>query len=240
MTKEFKSEAEKYECSRDVARIKARSDFLKLHEKSNFLITSLNEIVARHMFYINGKSWSHIANGEYYNKLIVSFTRTHFVLYDLIICNELIDASVLFRKQLELVSRLYELDGDIPINKLLKKTPNIKHLEFDLNKLYSDYSEVSHSSDIEKLQLLGTTIQKGKTYTSVYPQFDENSYVSYRHLFLLVTQYHYWIAEKYESWFEGYERKGDCTLYAKCYEAFNDIYYGHPMFKKLGAKQDEN
>ena len=61
------------------------------------------------MYYAESQSLNHISNREYYGKLMVSFIRTHFVLYDLIICDELVDAEVLFRKQLELVSRFVEL-----------------------------------------------------------------------------------------------------------------------------------
>ena len=73
------------------------------------------------MFFASDKSLKHVENGDYFSKLIVSFTKTHFILYGLIICNELIDASSLFRKQLELVSRLVELDRYIDISKLIKK-----------------------------------------------------------------------------------------------------------------------
>lgn len=234
MNKKHESQAQKYENAREHFRSKARHDFLCVHEKSNLLIASLNEVVARHMYYAESRSLNHINNGGYYGKLIVSFTRTHFVLYDLIICNELIDASVLFRKQLELVSRLVELEGNIDVSKLLKKTPNIKHLEFDLNRLYSAYTEVAHSSNVEKMNLLGFKNTENGRYSLVFPEFDENSYVSFYHLFLLVSQYHYWIAGKYEKWFEGYSRDEDCQIYTKCYELFNQIYYENPKFKKIG------
>ena len=237
MNSKIESQAQKYENSREHFRSKARSDFLRTHEKSNQLIVTLNEVVARHMYYVSGRSFSHIENGEYFNKLIVSFTRTHFILYDLIICNELIDASVLYRKQLELVSRLVELENNIDASKLLKKTPNIRHLEFDLNRLYSAYSEISHSSTVEKMYLLGSIDTEEGQYSAVFPIFDENSYVSFYHLFLLVTQFHYWIAGRYEEWFEDYSRDDDCKIYTKCYEAFNEIYYENPKFNKIGTNK---
>lgn len=236
MTEDFKSQAQKYEVSREAFRSKARHDFLSLHESANDLITALNEIVARHMFYVNGRSWSHIENGDYFSKLIVSFTRTHFILYDLIICNELLDASVLFRKQLELVSRLVELDSNIELSKLLKKTPNVKHLEFDLNRLYTAYTELAHSSVSDKMALLGRTESENGYFTTVFPEFSENSYVSFYHLFLLVSQYHYWIAEKYAVWFDDYEKEDDCAIYTKCYDAFNEVYYKNPKFSSIGSR----
>lgn len=234
MSNDNGSQAQKYEEAREHFRSVARSEFLSAHENSNQLIVNLNELVARHMYYASGRSFNHIENGEYFSKLIISFTRTHFILYDLIICNELIDASVLYRKQLELVSRLVELEKTIDASKLLKKTPNIKHLEFDLNRLYSEYSELSHSSTVEKMNLLGSIDTENGQYSAVFPVFNENSYVSLYHLFLLVTQYHYWIAERYEDWLEDYSRDDDCKIYTKCYEAFNEIFYENPKFTKIG------
>ena len=237
MNQKPESQAQKYEKSREHFRSKARSEFLQLNENTNLLVAALNEVVARHMYYVSGRSFEHIENGEYYSKLIVSFTRTHFILYDLIICNELVDASVLYRKQLELVSRLFELGKNIDISKLLKKTPRLQHLEFGLNRLYSDYSELTHSSTVEKLNLLGFIKAEGGHYSAVFPVFQENSYVSFYHLFLLVTQYHYWIAEKYEEWFEDYSRDEDCKIFTKCYEAFNEVYFDNPKFKNIGKSE---
>jgi hypothetical protein len=234
MNKEKESQAQKFENAREHFRNKSRSAFLGVHEKSHFLVVSLNEVVARHLYYAESRTLNHIENGDYYGKLIVSFTRTHFVLYDLIICNELIDAAVLFRKQLELVSRLVELEEKIDVSKLIKNTPKVNHLEFDLNRLYSAYSEITHSADPNSMDLLGSINAENGLYTSVFPRFDEDSYVSFYHLFLLVTQYHYWIADKYEKWFEGYSRDEDCKIYKKCYEAFNQIYYENPKFKRIG------
>jgi len=239
MNQKNESQAQKYEKNREFSRSRARSDFLDFHEKSGPLIAGLNELVATHMYYADGRSLNHIDNGEYYGGLIVSFTRTHFILYDLIICNELIDAAVLFRKQLELMSRLVELGSNIDVSKLLKKTPNPKCLEFDLNKMYSAYSEVSHSATVRNFSLLGFIDAKDGQFASVFPVFDENSYVSFHHLFLLVTQYHYWIAGKYEEWFKDYSRDEDCKLYTKCYEVFNQIYYENPSFKKIRQKRNE-
>lgn len=153
---------------------------------------------------------------------------------DLILSSELIESSVLLRKQFELMSRLVELDSGQDLSKLIKKTPNIKHLEHDLNKLYSEYSEISHSSDIQKLDLLGYTKSEKESYIAVYPVFQENSYVSALHLFLLVSQYHFWIVEKIESWFPGYDRSADCAVFTKCYEAYEQIYYKSPKFQKIG------
>ncbi|MCP5016956.1 MAG: hypothetical protein GY938_17065 [Ketobacter sp.] len=229
------SAAEKYESNRDHFRSEALKKFLSYHEKSNQFIAAMNEVVASHMLYASNKDWSHIEHGEYISKLIVSFTRSHFVITDHVMYGELIEAAVLLRKQFELMSRLVEIDSGVDIDRLLKKTPNVKHLESDLKKLYSEYSEITHSSDIQKLDLLGYLVKDKATYTAVYPVFQENSFVSALHLFLLFSQYHYWIVDKLEQWFPEYDRAGDCAMYAKCHEAYEEIYYKSPVFTSIGS-----
>lgn len=228
--------AEKYVRSRDQFRSEALKRFLGLHEKSNQYIAAMNEVVASHMLYVSGKDWSHIENGEYISKLIVSFTRSHFILTDHILHGELIESAVLLRKQFELMSRLVEINTGTDIEMLLKKTPNVKHLEHDLKRLYSDYSEITHSTDIQKLDLLGYVESNDESFVAVYPVFQENSYIFALHLFLLFSQYHFWMVEKLESWFSEYERANDCATYTKCYEAYEQIYYKSPVFKIIGQR----
>ena len=46
---------------------------------------------------------------QYKLLLVVSFMRTHYVVNELIIYSEIIEASTLMRKQLELIARLKEI-----------------------------------------------------------------------------------------------------------------------------------
>lgn len=234
MNNKIESYALKYEKRREHFKNVARTNFLGFHSFSNQLVASMNELVARHLLYAEGKKFEYSEQDEYIIKLIVSFSKTHFILSDLIICSELIDASVLLRKQFELMSRLVEIDKAIDVSKLIHRTPNVRHLENDLNRLYSVYSQLSHSSDIEKLNLTGSIKTDDGHFTAVYPVFSENSYVSMLHLYLLITQYHFWAVEKYESWFPEYKRKNDCALFVKCHEAYSEIYYKSPCFKDIG------
>lgn len=61
--------------------------------------------------------------------LIVSFIRTQLIVSEHILNSELIEATVLERKQLELIARLSEIDKKAKnketLNKLKGKTPNI-------------------------------------------------------------------------------------------------------------------
>lgn len=50
------------------------------------------------------------ANMQYQALLLGSFMRTHYVLYELILLSSNIEAATLARKQIELISRIKELD----------------------------------------------------------------------------------------------------------------------------------
>jgi dsDNA-specific endonuclease/ATPase MutS2 len=96
-----------------------------------------------------------IDNGLYLADLMVSFCRSHFIASDLILGGELVEAAVIVRKQMELLARLNELSAGLDIDKLVRRTPNIKHLKTSLNRLYSEYSEISHSASPKVMQILG-------------------------------------------------------------------------------------
>ena len=64
---------------------------------------------------------------QYKLLLVVSFMRTHYVVNELIIYSELIEAATLMRKQLELIARMEEIDVS-ELEKLDKKVPQIKYV----------------------------------------------------------------------------------------------------------------
>ncbi len=78
--------------------------------------------------------------------LVTSYVRTHFIVTDLILNGDLVEAVTLIRKQLESVARLNELDQR-PLHKLEGKTPNIRmFFEHGGGEMYGHLSEVAHFS----------------------------------------------------------------------------------------------
>ncbi|MDK2763749.1 MAG: hypothetical protein KYX63_07130 [Alteromonas macleodii] len=139
--KEFSSKAEKYIYSRDHFRKVAQHEFLKFNKDANLLVASINELVASLTLFISGKSFREIENGLYLADLMASFCRSHFIASDLLLGGELVEGAVIVRKQIELLARLNELTNGFDVDRLIRRTPNIKHLKSGLNRLYSDYSE---------------------------------------------------------------------------------------------------
>ena len=82
----------------------------------------------------------------YQLNLTVSYVRTHFIINDLVLNGDIIEAYTIIRKQLEKLTRLNELDSK-PIGKLLRKTPNVLNLFGEAGKgIYPEFSETAHFS----------------------------------------------------------------------------------------------
>jgi hypothetical protein len=73
-----------------------------------------------------------------------SFIRTHFIISDMILDGNLVEAMVLLRKQLESLVRLHEIDTK-PLGKLEGKVPNIQNvMNKAAGRVYGNLSEVAH------------------------------------------------------------------------------------------------
>jgi hypothetical protein len=62
------------------------------------LMRAINDYVAATLLGLSRYEVTSILNAQYTVDSIVSFARTHFVVTDLIVCSELIEASTLLRK----------------------------------------------------------------------------------------------------------------------------------------------
>ena len=86
-------------------------------------------------------------NTSYQLALLSSFVRTHFIINDHILNSDLVEASILTRKQLESLTRLHELDTKI-VDKLTGKTPNVQNvLKGPGKQLYPHLSSIAHFAD---------------------------------------------------------------------------------------------
>lgn len=234
MTEKPSSKAEKYIHSRDHFRKLAQHNFLAFNEHANLLVASINELVASMTLFASGKRFREIDNGLYLADLMVSFCRSHFIASDLILGGELVEAAVIVRKQMELLARLNELSAGLDIDKLVRRTPNIKHLKTGLNRLYSEYSEISHSASPKVMQILGRKDLEEGSFTPVYPEFQENAYVSMQHLVMSALEYYVWCANFLIDNFPEYDATYDSLLFNKAYEQHQKVFTGAPI-SKLGT-----
>lgn len=229
MTEEYFSKADKYVRSRDHFRKIAQHEFLSFNEHANSLIVLTNELVASMTLFVSGRDLREIDNGLYLADLMVSFCRSHFIASDLIVGGEIIEGAVIVRKQIELMARLNELSSGLSVEKLVRKTPNIKHLKSGLNRLYSEYSEIAHSASPKVMYLLGRKELKEGAFTPLYPEFQENAYVSLQHLVLTALEYYVWCANFLMDNFIDYDGTYDSVIFSKAYEQHQRIFIGPPI-----------
>lgn len=110
--------------------------------------------------------------------LIVSFLRTQLVISEHILDSELVEATVLERKQIELVARLSEIDKKVgskeSLHKLKGKTPNVGNgnVSENLKNMYGMFSEIAHSAKTEPFALFMKEIENDKIGYSVLPEYD--------------------------------------------------------------------
>ncbi|SMP86929.1 hypothetical protein SAMN06313486_10438 [Epsilonproteobacteria bacterium SCGC AD-308-P11] len=136
--------------------------------------------------------------------LISSYIRTHFIINDFLLNGDLVEASVLMRKQLETIVRLNELDSK-SLEKLLGKTPNVGNiLKGESGKIYELLSGIAHSSSHRIGELLSVVEDGEKVGVSNIPTYSEhahsgwdlNTFISFYFLFHLLECVENWYPEK--------------------------------------------
>lgn len=148
---------------------------------------------------------------SYQISLAISFTRTHFIINDMILEGDLIEAFTLIRKNFESVTRLNEIDKT-PLRKLHKKTPNVINIFGKAGKqLYPSLSEIAHFGTPRVGELL--TVKSdcdGRIGPSIYPIFNENSFACFdRHAFVSIY-FSFWMIEFLKSVYKDkYDSKKD-------------------------------
>ncbi len=153
--------------------------------------------------------------------LVTSYVRTHFIVTDLILNGDLVEAVTLIRKQLESVARLNELDKR-PLDKLEGKTPNIRmFFRHGGGEMYGHLSEVAHFSKSRVSELMHVIQNGDRIGPSLYPVFTEHSFACLDMHHFVSIYFLAWITEKLSEWYphidhqEGRTMVGLTIAYAK-------------------------
>lgn len=209
---ELLSEACNFQAESEMAREGAREEYRKKEpaQHNSFRIT-LDGLIVRTSRQLLVKFVNSTDKISYQLSLSSSFLRTHFIINDMILNGDLIEAFTLIRKQFEVLTRLHKIDKK-PWLKLLKKTPNVINLFGEGGKkLYPTLSEIAHFATPRVGELL--TIKSsddGKIGPSVHPEYNIDSIACYdRHAYVSI----YFIF-----WFIEFLKK----LYGKRYDYNSD------------------
>lgn len=128
--------------------------------------------------------------------IAISFIRTHFIIDDMIMDGDLIEACTLIRKNLESVTRLNEIDNG-PILKLFKKTPNVANVFKQGGKqLYPQLSEIAHFGTPRISELLSvSSFEDGRVGPSLYPAHNVDALACYdKHAFVSIY-FAFWLIQ---------------------------------------------
>lgn len=186
----FQADSEKW-------REKTRDEYRKLEpEQHNTFRATLDGLIARSSKQLMNKFEGSTDKISYQLSLSASFIRTHYLINDLIMNGDLVEAFTLIRKQLESLTRLHEID-DKPLLKLLKKTPNVINLFGEGGKqLYPTLSEIAHFATPRVGELLTVmNFEDGRVGPSLYPTYNVDALACYdRHAYVSLY-FAFWFIE---------------------------------------------
>ena len=150
---------------------------------------------------------------SYQITLSASFCRTHYIINDLIMCGDLIEALVLTRKQLESLTRMYEIDKT-PLIKLLKHTPNVTNIFGKSGKvIYPQLSEFAHFATPRVGELLSIVEKDDLRGPSLVPEFSESAFVCYEFHVLVAIYFFTFIMDKLQEFYTDYDPKDDMVIF---------------------------
>lgn len=138
---------------------------------------------------------------SYQLSVSASFIRTHFLVSDLILNGDLVEAITLTRKQLESITRLHELDSK-PLLKLSGRVPNIQNvLKGTSGRMYGDLSEVAHFSKPRVGELLHIAERGELIGPSLLPVFTPNMMACFDMAHFVALYFIGWMVEKLPAWY---------------------------------------
>lgn len=174
-------------------RLKAQNDFAENLPGFEEIESSIDSYIERVVNRYEGDKIPKTEYSSYASGLIASFVRTFYIVKEHIHYAELIEAVTLLRKQLEALSRLNELLKVESIERILKKTPNVKNLSTSILRMYGTFSEVAHSSVSIHFELLGISEKGNNSGYSLFPHYSENVNVAYQHLIFTFLEFFLWM-----------------------------------------------
>jgi hypothetical protein len=190
------------------AREKCREDFRNAErEEDNTLRVMVDGLVASLQDKLSQPIERVDSGISYQIGLVTSYVRTHFIVTDLILNGDLVEAVTLIRKQLESVARLNELDQR-PLHKLEGKTPNIgMFFKHGGGEMYGHLSEVAHFSKTRVSELMHVIQDGDRIGPSLYPAFTEHSFACLDMHHFVAIYFLAWITEKMPEWYPSVDHQ---------------------------------
>lgn len=164
-------------------------------------------------------------NISYKIGLCASFLRTHFIINNLIMSSDIIEASTLIRKQLEAFTRLNELDKK-DASVLKQKTPNVNNVFNNTTKeLYKQLSEIAHSGSKSVIDLISNFEENNhRAEANIYPIFSIDSLECFKfHAYVAMGFLGYFIKFAMRVYGENYKYEKDIGVFLTLVDLHSEI-----------------
>ena len=134
---------------RDNSRKKAQDELLKKHPQLTSLFNQMGQLV----MFLNDKP-TYDDKDKHQLPLAVTFIRLHYSIVDFLLCCDVIEASVLLRKQVEIIARYHEVENGCDIKE--KSRPDVSEIPIEsIRRINGKLSSIAHFSKRENYYLLG-------------------------------------------------------------------------------------
>ncbi len=137
--------------------------------------------------------------------LSTSFVRTHYLINDLFMQGDLIEALTLIRKQFESLTRLHEIDSK-PLLKLHKKTPNVCNIFKKAGKqIYPRLSEVAHFGTSQVSEFLKVVEDGDLLGPSLIPAYHDYSLACFDLNCFMAIHFLFWFLDKQKGFHDDFK-----------------------------------
>jgi len=211
--KDFLPAACEFQAKSMKAREVARDEYLKTEtEEENTLRICIDGLVAQLASNMVNKIEETDEKVSYQIALVTSYVRTHFIINDMIMDGDIVEATTLIRKQLESLTRMHECDSK-PLLKLMKKTPNVINcFKMPGKKTYPHLSEVAHFATPRVGNLLHVVEDGELVGPSLHPQYVEAAHGCFDLQALVTIYFLFWFIDKQEAWYPEIDKNENMTL----------------------------
>ena len=197
---------------REKTRGEARKELLERHPSLDFLFDQMDNYMGNLIKRMTDIKTTNDKDLHFY-PLIVTFVRLHYSIVDFLLSCDVIEASVLLRKQIEILARFLEVEKDMKQDRV----PNVRAFgESHIRRLYGELSEIVHYAKEENYHLLGyenetnpvepTAIQVMSKYDGRVLDTISNHCEVFDHFFKLMLNYQSrliagYITEEEDHWY---------------------------------------
>ncbi len=199
---EMHKEATLYFQERADAKHRARQEYLQSEETDHRDVRLRNnDLMAGLSGYPLKPPLNPDGNTGYQLALSASFFRSYFLIDELILEGELIEAFTLIRKQLETLERIVTIEK-MDFKALEGKVAKIKNIE-GMKRAYGFLSTIAHFGKFDVIQFLNPRFEEDKTSIHIFPAYQEEAHDAWNIHTGITFGFMAWFIEKIETWYPG-------------------------------------